>query len=201
MKKVLLIIGMISLLSSCATMMVDGVSVNAYDKAIENAKRNYAEMGYMERGANKAVRTNVEAGEVVTHYNKGYTSSTQFIDNVPYIYETYYFQDSTGNELSFNTLLKPAEDNEILLGISLEGCVTSNYKDYAKLCGDISPIKRELSNIKPDTTCKMYTTICESRNDNSNNNSDTNMGVYDTNEISALVALVIVTGVALFVLL
>lgn len=147
--------GIICLLSSC-TMMVDAISVDAYDKAIENAKKSYAEMGYMERGSNKAVRNNVEAGELVTYYNKGYTSSTQLIDNVPYIYETYYFQDSTGNELSFNTLLKPAEDNEILLGISLEGCVTSNYKDYAKLCGDISPIKREISNIEPDTMMRTH---------------------------------------------
>ena len=156
MKKVLLIIGMISLLSSCATMMVDLVSVNAYDKAIENAKRNYAEMGYMERGANKVVRTNVEAGEVVTHYNNGYTNSTQLMTNAQYIYNTYYFQDSIGNELSFNTLLKPVEDNEILLEITLEGCVTSNYKDYAKLCGDNSPVVRELSNIKPDTIVEVF---------------------------------------------
>ena len=161
MKKVVFIMGIICLLSSC-TMMVDAVSVDAYDKAIENAKKSYAEMGYMERGINKAVRTNVEAGELVTYYNKGYTSSTQLINNVRHVYHTYYFQDSIGNEFSFTTLLKPKLTlnkygyEKVLLEISLEGCVASNHKNYVNLCGDISPIKRELSGIEQDTMVEVY---------------------------------------------
>ena len=155
MKKILLIIGMICLLSSC-TMMVDAVSLNAYDKAIENSKRGYAEMGYMEKGFNKTSKNELKAGDVVVHTKNGYTNSTQLMTNEQYIYNTYYFQDDLGNEFSFNTLLKLAEDDDVLLEVVLEGCVASNYKNYEKLCGDNSPVKRELYNIKPDTTVEVY---------------------------------------------
>lgn len=154
MKKILLLIGVVSLLSSCKTT-VNVVSRNAYDNAIEQVKGEFAGMGYVSIGVDSENRTSVEVGETVKYTYQGATAGySQRMDNVKYVHETYYFKDDNGNELSFKTVLKPQD--EILLNVSMEGCKTSNAKDYAKLCGNESPIKKHVSNLKPDTTMEVF---------------------------------------------
>ena len=144
----LLLIGVSVLFSSCMST-IDVTSRNAYDNAIEQAKGELAEMGYVMVGIDSENRISVEVGETVGTT----TGYSQRMDNVKYVYETYYFKDDNGNELSFKTVLKPQD--EILLKVSMEGCKTSNSKEYAKLCGYGSPIKKHVSNLKPDTTMKV----------------------------------------------
>ena len=153
MRKMLLLIGVSVLFSSCMST-IDVTSRNAYNNAIEQAKGELAEMGYVMVGIDSENRTSVEVGETVKYAYQGATAGySQRMDNVKYVYETYYFKDDNGNELSFKTVLKPQD--EILLKVSMEGCKTSNPKEYAKLCGYGSPIKKHVSNLKPDTTMKV----------------------------------------------
>ena len=149
MKRLALLIGITCLLSSCQTS-VDVISRNAYSNTIEQIKKEVDNMGYALVGYESENRVSVEVAESEYIYNSGYS---QRMDNIQYIHETYYFKDDNGNELSFKTVLRP--EGEILLNVSMEGCKTSNIKDYTKLCGNNSPIKKQISNLKPDTTTEV----------------------------------------------
>ena len=91
MKKILLLIGVVSLLSSCKTT-VNVVSRNAYDNALEQVKGEFAGMGYVSIGVDSENRTSVEVGETVKYTYQGATAGySQRMDNVKYVHETYYF--------------------------------------------------------------------------------------------------------------
>ena len=154
MRKFTLLIAIVCLLSSCTTT-INVISKNAYNNAIEQAKKEIAEMGYSPVGIDSENRTSVEVGETVEYTYQGNTTGySQRMENVQYVHETYYFKDDYGNELSFKTVLKP--QGEVLLNVSLEGCRTSSTKDYPKLCENNSPIKKQISNLKPDTTIEVF---------------------------------------------
>ncbi|MBO7201808.1 MAG: hypothetical protein J6V54_10510, partial [Bacteroidales bacterium] len=77
--------------------------------------------------------------------------------NIKNVYETHLFVDSLGNEMWFRVALRP--EGQHLLRVNLEGCQTSNYKDFDRLCGNQSAIRREISMLKPDKEVKRFSLI------------------------------------------
>lgn len=148
MKKFLLAIGIAGLMSGCmSSKMV--YSTDGYKGAIERAKADIRSYGYYQISEERTEDNNVVPGRVILFKENGEVSgATQEMVNVRTVYETHFFVDSLGNEMWFRVAMRPK--GEYLIKISLDGCQTSNYRDYEKLCGSSSAIRRTVDNMQPD---------------------------------------------------
>jgi hypothetical protein len=92
-------------------------------------------------------------GRVIVHKTEGEVSgATQTMDSERVRIDSYLFRDDDGNEILFKTAVKPQAD--YIRTAEFVGCETTKVKDYEKLCGSNSVLKRELANMSPDKEIK-----------------------------------------------
>lgn len=154
MKKILFAIGIAFVMSSCTNSRFV-LSNEGYAEAIERAKESIRNQGYNQISEERSETNTTVPGRLIEHTVHGHVVDvSQEMVNVKQIYETHLFVDSLGNEMWFRVALRP--EGQHLLSVYLDGCQTSNYKDFDKLCGNKSAIKREVSMLKPDTEVKHF---------------------------------------------
>ena len=157
MKKFLYAIGIAFLVSSCTSSRMV-LSTEGYRDALDRAKENIRNNGYYQISEEQSETNTTVPGRLVEHKDKGHlVGVTQEMINITNVYETHLFVDSLGNEMWFRVALRP--EGQHLLRVNLEGCQTSNYKDFDRLCGSQSAIRREISMLKPDKEVKRFSLI------------------------------------------
>ena len=156
-KKFLFAIGVAFLVSSCTSSRMV-LSTEGYRDALDRAKDNIRNNGYYQMSEEQSETNTTVPGRLVEHKEHGHlVNVTQEMVNVKHVYETHLFVDSLGNEMWFRVALRP--EGHYLLSVNLEGCQTSNYKDFERLCGNQSAIRREISMLKPDKEVKHFSLI------------------------------------------
>ena len=156
-KKFLFAIGIACIMSSCTSSRFV-LSNEGYQEAMDRAKENIRNHGYYQISEERSETNTTVPGRLIEHKDGGHlVGVTQEMINVKHIYETHLFVDSLGNEMWFRMALKP--EGRHLLSVYLDGCQTSNYRDFDKLCGNKSAIKREVNMLKPDTEIKKFSLI------------------------------------------
>jgi hypothetical protein len=157
MKKILIAIGVIFLMSSCTSSRMV-LSTEGYRDALDRAKENIRNNGYYQISEEQSETNTTVPGRLVEHKDNGHlVGVTQEMVNIKNVYETHLFVDSLGNEMWFRVALR--HEGQHLLRVNLEGFQTSNYKDFERLCGNQSAIRREISMLKPDKEVKRFSLI------------------------------------------
>lgn len=157
MKKFLYAIGIAFLVSSCTSSRMV-LSTEGYRDALDRAKENIRNNGYYQISEEQSETNTTVPGRLVEHKDNGHlVGVTQEMINITNVYETHLFVDSLGNEMWFRVALRP--EGQHLLKVNLEGCQTSNYRDFEQLCGSQSAIRKEISMLKPDKEIKRFSLL------------------------------------------
>jgi len=156
-KKFLFAIGVAFLVSSCTSSRMV-LSTQGYREALDRAKENIRSSGYYQISEEQSETNTTVPGRLVEHKDNGHlVGVTQEMVNIKNVYETHLFVDSLGNEMWFRVALRP--EGQHLLRVNLEGCQTSNYRDFEQLCGSQSAIRKEISMLKPDKEIKRFSLL------------------------------------------
>ena len=154
MKKLVYVMGLgvAFLLCSCTTgQMV--LSKNNYENTMERVKADIRSYGYNQVAEERTEEVKMLPGRVIVHNTEGEVSgATQTMDSERVRIDSYLFRDDDGNEILFKTAVKPQAD--YIRTAEFVGCETTKVKDYEKLCGSNSVLKRELANMSPDKEIK-----------------------------------------------
>lgn len=157
MKKILIAIGMTFIMSGCTNSRYV-LSTEGYTDAMDRVKADIASHGYYQISEERSKTNTTVPGQLIEHKDNGHlVGVTQEMINITNVYETHLFVDSLGNEMWFRVDLRPEEQH--LLRVNLDGCQTTNYKDFEKLCGNQSAIRKEISMLKPDKEVKRFSLI------------------------------------------
>ena len=157
MKKILYAVGIAILVSGCTSSRMV-LSTEGYRNALDRAKENIRNNGYYQISEEQSETNTTVPGRLVEHKDNGHlVGVTQEMINITNVYETHLFVDSLGNEMCFRVALRP--EGQHLLKVNLEGCQTSNYKDFEQLCGSQSAIRKEISMLKPDKEIKRFSLL------------------------------------------
>ena len=156
-KKFLYAIGIAILVSGCTSSRMV-LSTEGYRDALDRAKENIRNNGYYQISEEQSETNTTVPGRLVEHKDNGHlVGVTQEMVNIKNVYETHLFVDSLGNEMWFRVALR--HEGQHLLRVNLEGFQTSNYKDFERLCGNQSAIRKEIGMLKPDKEIKRFSLL------------------------------------------
>lgn len=153
----LLTAAMAAVLATGCTQMRDVVSMGGYERTVAQMTSDMERQGYRQTGAESKSANEISVDKTITYYNHGRESGySQKMKNNLYYHNVYTFADSVGNQATVTTIYKPAKAGETvyLEEYELEGCKTTNPNDYARVCGQEGPVKRNLQQLERDTTVK-----------------------------------------------
>ena len=153
MKKILMAGVVVLAFTACVGPMYV-TSVPTYNSSIDKIVADIKESGYNYVGMNHDTRN--ERRHEVAHMEGDYTYSAWIPNDIVNV-DTYNFADSAGNTMSFTVQYKGGVDHTngtfYYTDVKVEGCSTSNSKDYEQLCGEHSPVWT-LDTIQKDMTVK-----------------------------------------------
>lgn len=130
-------------------------SRSTFDSIVNDVKLDLARQGYAPSGSNTETKNNVYVEG--TSYSK-YTGYGSKMANDFVTTDTYRFTNEDGGTMSFSVSYKANQDASnglvYVTEVSTAGCETSNAKQYDKLCGSNSPVKK-IDNIPQDASIKV----------------------------------------------
>lgn len=126
-------------------------SYNDYYSDLEKATLELYDMGYKLTGKESKQENKLYAEAVSYSTENGFGTAMQndYINT-----DKYVFKDNNGNQMSYSVSYKRVlSDDDVLcvMNVNIPQCETSNPNDFARMCGDNSPIR------KLSKTSKKYT--------------------------------------------
>lgn len=113
-----------------------------FEEALTSVQTQMNKDGFKIVGSNSETKNNVYVSAISYSQYTGYGSK---MENNFVTQDTYRFADEEGNTMSYSVSYSAKQTNEgvsYIEGIEVCGCETSNPKDYERLCGNESIIKR-----------------------------------------------------------
>ena len=111
-------------------------------------------MGYYPAGNNTDTKNEVT---VTAHTYSDKTGYSNRMDNYYITNDTYHFADTLGNTMDYSISyqLNHKGDFYFVRDLQVNGCKTSNVKDYNRLCGSNSPTKT-INTLPLDSQVELY---------------------------------------------
>lgn len=143
MRKCILFIlfGTLFSFSSCMNTFY-ATKKTTFEKALASVQTQMNQDGFKVVGSNSETKNNVYVS--ATSYSR-YTGYGSKMENNFVTQDTYRFADEEGNTMNYSVSYSAKQTNEGITyidDIEVCGCETSNPKDYEKLCGNESIVKR-----------------------------------------------------------
>jgi len=158
MKHRMIVVAAVALLATGCTETRQVVSMQGYERTLAETARNLERQGYYQTGAESKSTNEISVDKTVTYHDRygRETGYSQKMKNNLYYHNVYTFADSLGNEATVSTIYKQAKVGETvyLEEYELEGCRTTNPKDYARVCGQDGTVQRTLQRLNTDTEVK-----------------------------------------------